>query len=67
MGAIGLGTGILLAVTIIYQYFETSEKERAIELGFFVFLISSCENVSWLELNRLVSHSTAWPAVMAVT
>lgn len=23
MGAIGSGTGILLAVTIIYQYFET--------------------------------------------
>ncbi|XP_021719038.1 protein transport protein Sec61 subunit alpha-like [Chenopodium quinoa] len=34
MGAIGLGTGILLAVTIIYQYFETFEKERASELGF---------------------------------
>ena len=28
-GAIGSGTGILLAVTIIYQYFETFEKERA--------------------------------------
>lgn len=27
MGAIGSGTGILLAVTIIYQYFETYEKE----------------------------------------
>ena len=36
MGAIGSGTGILLAVTIIYQYFETFEKERAGELGFFV-------------------------------
>ncbi|KAH0468380.1 hypothetical protein IEQ34_003413 [Dendrobium chrysotoxum] len=35
MGAIGSGTGILLAVTIIYQYFETFEKERATELGFF--------------------------------
>ncbi|GMH05203.1 hypothetical protein Nepgr_007043 [Nepenthes gracilis] len=34
MGAIGSGTGILLAVTIIYQYFETFEKERAGELGF---------------------------------
>ncbi|KAK8984607.1 hypothetical protein V6N11_047828 [Hibiscus sabdariffa] len=34
MGAIGSGTGILLAVTIIYQYFETFEKERASELGF---------------------------------
>ncbi|KAK6925476.1 Translocon Sec61/SecY, plug domain, partial [Dillenia turbinata] len=32
MGAIGSGTGILLAVTIIYQYFETFEKERASEL-----------------------------------
>ncbi|GLJ40392.1 hypothetical protein SUGI_0831720 [Cryptomeria japonica] len=40
MGAIGSGTGILLAVTIIYQYFETFEKERASELGFFVFLKS---------------------------
>uniref|UniRef100_A0A7S0R4H9 Translocon Sec61/SecY plug domain-containing protein n=1 Tax=Chlamydomonas leiostraca TaxID=1034604 RepID=A0A7S0R4H9_9CHLO len=29
MGAIGSGTGILLAVTIIYQYFETYEKEKA--------------------------------------
>ncbi|KAK9804153.1 hypothetical protein WJX73_005765 [Symbiochloris irregularis] len=29
MGAIGSGTGILLAVTIIYQYFESYEKERA--------------------------------------
>ncbi|QHO34548.1 Protein transport protein subunit alpha [Arachis hypogaea] len=36
MGAIGSGTGILLAVTIIYQYFETFEKERASELGFLV-------------------------------
>ncbi|GJY52465.1 transport protein Sec61 subunit alpha-like protein [Tanacetum coccineum] len=33
MGAIGSGTGILLAVTIIYQYFETFEKEKASELG----------------------------------
>ena len=29
IGAIGSGTGILLAVTIIYQYFETYDKERA--------------------------------------
>lgn len=29
MGAIGSGTGILLAVTIIYQYFETFAKEQA--------------------------------------
>ncbi|KAK1363033.1 SecY protein transport family protein [Heracleum sosnowskyi] len=29
MGAIGSGTGILIAVTIIYQYFETFEKEKA--------------------------------------
>lgn len=28
MGAIGSGTGILLAVTIIYQYFETWAKEQ---------------------------------------
>ena len=28
-GAIGSGTGILLAVTIVYQYFETYEKEKA--------------------------------------
>jgi len=27
MGAIGSGTGILLAVTIIYQYFELFVKE----------------------------------------
>ena len=31
------GTGILLAVTIIYQYFETFEKERAQELGGVLF------------------------------
>ncbi|KAK1381017.1 SecY protein transport family protein [Heracleum sosnowskyi] len=37
MGAIGSGTGILLAVTIIYQYFETYEKEKASELGLFGF------------------------------
>eukprot|EP00798_Chlamydomonas_sp_ICE-L_P013874 gene13874-19800_t len=29
LGAIGSGTGILLAVTIIYQYFEIYEKERS--------------------------------------
>jgi protein transport protein SEC61 subunit alpha len=28
MGAIGSGTGILLAVTIIYGYFETFHKEQ---------------------------------------
>ena len=28
MGAIGSGTGILLAVTIIYQYFEMFVKEN---------------------------------------
>ena len=33
MGAIGSGTGILLAVTIIYQYFETFIKESAVERG----------------------------------
>lgn len=29
MGAIGSGTGILLAVTIIFQYFEMFQKEMA--------------------------------------
>lgn len=29
LGAIGSGTGILLAVTIIYGYFETFQKEKA--------------------------------------
>ena len=29
VGAIGSGTGILLAVTIIYQYFEMFAKEQA--------------------------------------
>jgi protein transport protein SEC61 subunit alpha len=28
MGAIGSGTGILLAVTIIYQYYEAFKKEK---------------------------------------
>eukprot|EP01103_Thecamoeba_quadrilineata_P009964 TRINITY_DN204_c0_g2_i1.p1 TRINITY_DN204_c0_g2~~TRINITY_DN204_c0_g2_i1.p1 ORF type:complete len:478 (-),score=91.68 TRINITY_DN204_c0_g2_i1:142-1575(-) len=36
MGAIGSGTGILLAVTIIYQYFEIFTKEKA-ELGSIFF------------------------------
>jgi len=31
-GAIGSGTGILLAVTIIYQYFEYFVKEQS-EMG----------------------------------
>lgn len=31
-GAIGSGTGILLAVTIIYQYFEMFAKEQQ-EMG----------------------------------
>jgi len=34
MGAIGSGTGILLAVTIIFQYFEMFVKEQANEGGF---------------------------------
>ena len=28
-GAIGSGTGILLAVTIIYQYWEMYDREKA--------------------------------------
>ncbi len=32
LGAIGSGTGILLAVTIIFQYYEIFAKEQA-ELG----------------------------------
>ena len=35
MGAIGSGTGILLAVTIIYQYFEIFYKEKGDGMGFF--------------------------------
>ena len=37
MGAIGSGTGILLAETLINQCFETFEMEKASELGFFGF------------------------------
>jgi protein transport protein SEC61 subunit alpha len=37
MGAIGSGTGILLAVTIIYQYFEQYYKEKAEAGGFSFF------------------------------
>ena len=44
MGAIGSGTGILLAVTIIYQYFEIFVKEQQ-EFGtsgkFKIFLFES--------------------------
>jgi protein transport protein SEC61 subunit alpha len=35
LGAIGSGTGILLAVTIIFQYFEMFAKEQANESGMF--------------------------------
>ena len=34
LGAIGSGTGILLAVTIIYQYYEMFSKENGAETGF---------------------------------
>jgi len=37
MGAIGSGTGILLAVTIIFQYFEMFVKEQAKEGGTGIF------------------------------
>jgi len=37
VGAIGSGTGILLAVTIIYQYFELFAKEQAEFGGFSLF------------------------------
>lgn len=33
MGAVGSGTGILLAVTIIFQYYEMFQKERQTEGG----------------------------------
>ena len=34
LGAIGSGTGILLAVTIIYQYYENLIKESTSDEGF---------------------------------
>ncbi len=37
LGAIGSGTGILLAVTIIYQYFEAFYKEKSDMGGVFLF------------------------------
>ena len=37
MGAIGSGTGILLAVTIIYQYFEQIAKEKERGSDAFIF------------------------------
>ncbi|KFK30162.1 hypothetical protein AALP_AA7G225200 [Arabis alpina] len=37
MGAIGSGTGILLAVSTIYQCFEAFDKEKTRELGYFGF------------------------------
>lgn len=37
MGAIGSGTGILLAVTIIYQYFEMIAKEKEKGQDTFIF------------------------------
>jgi len=49
MGAIGSGTGILLAVTIIYQYFEIFSKEKQ-ELGisgvlFFFYFLNFYKNL----------------------
>jgi protein transport protein SEC61 subunit alpha len=35
MGAVGSGTGILLAVTIIYQHFEIFAKETSSESSLF--------------------------------
>jgi len=37
MGAIGSGTGILLAITIIYQYFEQIAKEKERGADTFIF------------------------------
>ena len=37
MGAIGSGTGILLAVTIIYQFFEQFAKEQESREGAFIW------------------------------
>lgn len=37
IGAIGSGTGILLAVTIVYSMFETFAKEQAKEGGLAFF------------------------------
>lgn len=37
MGAIGSGTGILLAITIIYQYFEQLAKEKERGADAFIF------------------------------
>merc|ERR1712127_1143751 len=37
MGAIGTGTGILLAVTIIFQFYEAFQKEQSEGLGAFGF------------------------------
>ena len=37
LGAVGSGTGILLAVTIIYQYFEKFMKEQAEGLDALLF------------------------------
>merc|ERR1711935_264880 len=47
MGAIGSGTGILLAVTIIYQYFEIFVKEQSEmgSMGALLFLQIFCFNL----------------------
>jgi len=41
LGAIGSGTGILLAVTIIYQYYEEFEKEGAMSMNNFAQMMQS--------------------------
>lgn len=44
MGAIGSGTGILLAVTIIYQYFEQIAKEKEKGADTFIFWVKFEKN-----------------------
>ena len=44
MGAIGSGTGILLAVTIIYQYFEQIAKEKEKGADTFIFWVEFKKN-----------------------
>ena len=57
VGAIGSGTGILLAVTIIYQYFEIFVKEQA-EVGGMVLCFSKCSSISFCvcERENILTH-----------
>merc|ERR1712186_112344 len=57
MGAIGSGTGILLAVTIIYQYFEIFVKEQS-EMGSMGALLFKKSQMYFFFVVHIISYYT---------